>query len=413
MHRIEEEILNYLRNNPGSSKADIIRNMRDKHLASRMTVLEYIKDLENENMIYERKERPDSQSYMIYINEDNELASVLLTLEDFKKAFIDLLEKSKERINNKDYSEAAKQLKLKEKDPVRWEDNDKAQFFRKEREKFIENIKTYSEFETWYDRSVNTNKITSVRQAEKKVQELEEKLRSESDSKQKNQTMLEINRYLSNLEADVVEALDLFLDNNIRTLYNVKNYEVEFLLNYAVFIYYWFIQIMTLYAVFMWPENIKDKQTLSNIYSIIFRTISEMQLQLLNLYSNNKIGYDTRSAIAMIAYYMKMIRDENLKPNWLYQYYALDMKSEINSVANSLLKLNEKIKNFNLVDIENFESIDFADKILEMEKWRKTFRWWIEKSKKISKIEINSPEFQHQSEMARHAFKKLVQLISV
>ena len=76
------------------------------------------------------------------------------------------------------------------------------------------------------------------------------------------------------------------------------------------------------------------------------------------------------------------------------------LKSEIKSVANSLLRLYEEIKNYNLIDMEDFESIDFADRILEVDKARKVFSEWIEKSKNTTKIEIDSPEFQHQSEMA-------------
>ena len=122
------EIINYLRSNPESSKADIIRHIRNKDLASRMTVLEYIKDLENRGVIYGKKERPTSQSYMMYINEDNELLSVLTELEEFKEAYISLLEKSKEIINNKDYSQDVKELGIAEVDPAKWSIEEKRNY---------------------------------------------------------------------------------------------------------------------------------------------------------------------------------------------------------------------------------------------------------------------------------------------
>ena len=44
------------------------------------------------------RENPNSQIYKIYINENNKLASVLGELEEFKEAYIKLLEKSEEKI---------------------------------------------------------------------------------------------------------------------------------------------------------------------------------------------------------------------------------------------------------------------------------------------------------------------------
>ena len=82
---------------------------------------------------------------------------------------------------------------------------------------------------------------------------MKEKLQSERDAKQKNNIMLEMNKFLSNVEASTIES-NLILDNMIQTLHNVKNYEVEFLLWYAVFIYYWFVEIMTFYTIFVWHK---------------------------------------------------------------------------------------------------------------------------------------------------------------
>lgn len=60
--------------------------------------------------------------------------------------------------------------------------------------------------------------------------------------------------------------------------------------------------------------------------------------------------------------------------------------------------------------MKDFESIGLADEILEVDKWKKVFLEWIEKSKNLTEIKINSPEYQHQSEMAMQAVKKIIQL---
>lgn len=86
------------------------------------------------------------------------------------------------------------------------------------------------------------------------------------------------------------------------------------------------------------------------------------------------------------------------------------MGSEIKSVSNSLLILSEEIKDYNFIDMENFEFINHAEEIFEINEVYSTFLKWVEKSKNVTEVEINSPEYQRQSEMAMQAVKKIIQL---
>ena len=70
------------------------------------------------------------------------LSAIIIELEEFKEAYVNLLEKSKEMINNKNYS--SKALGVTEPDPIKWSESDR---------------RRYSNFE--YDKLVKFNEIAS------------------------------------------------------------------------------------------------------------------------------------------------------------------------------------------------------------------------------------------------------------
>src|SRR5829696_5694030 len=104
IHPVEEEIILYVKNNPRCSKSDIVRFIKGRQMMGRPAVLVHIDKLEREGMIICKLERPNSQIYKVYENENNKIVTALLELEEFKRSYFSLLEKSKERIDTKDYS---------------------------------------------------------------------------------------------------------------------------------------------------------------------------------------------------------------------------------------------------------------------------------------------------------------------
>jgi hypothetical protein len=65
--------------------------------------LAHIDKLEIKGIVTSKLERPNSQIYKIYVNKDSKFVSVLTELEEFKVAYIGLLERSKDIINNRKY----------------------------------------------------------------------------------------------------------------------------------------------------------------------------------------------------------------------------------------------------------------------------------------------------------------------
>jgi hypothetical protein len=166
---IEWEIINFLRIKPGSSKANVIRYLRDMQMASRMTTLQYIKDLETKNIVYGKKERPNSQVIMMYVNERNQFLSVLTELGEFKVAYLELLGKSKDRIIN-----------IKESDPLRWKKEDRLKYKTVEKEK-----ETHSDAR-WRQRSKENIKKLSDQMQEsfRELSTLDNRLDTDLNSRQ-------------------------------------------------------------------------------------------------------------------------------------------------------------------------------------------------------------------------------------
>jgi hypothetical protein len=387
---IEWEIINYLRIKPGSSKADIIRYLRDMQMASRMTTLQYIKDLETKNIVYGKKERPNSQVIMMYVNEKNQFLSVLTELGEFEAAYLKLLEKSKDRIIN-----------LKESDPLRWKEENRLKYKTMEKEK-----ETQSD-SRWRQRSKeNIKKLSEqIEESCRELSILDNKLHTDLDSRQHKDIMLNIHRHLSNLESIILEIKPL-VDSEIKSLYDVKNYEIDFLQFNPIIIYYWFVEIMVFRTIFVWPNDIKDKQILSNMYSIVFRTVSEIQTELLEFLSIDKMGLINKTPMEIIALIIRAVRDVRLY--YMPEYQVLDMKSEINSVTNALLKINEEIKNYKFVDVSNMEMGYDLDKTLRLDKLLSEFLKQTEILK--NKADITTSEYHHHNQIILQMVKGITQL---
>jgi hypothetical protein len=349
MGPVKQEIINYVRNNPGSSKADIIRHIKNRGLASRITVIEYIKDLESSNLIYEKRERPNSQSLMIYINENNKLVSVLAELDEFGRAYANLLKKSKEKINNKDYSADAKLMGINESDPSKWEEKDRVRYLIIEIEKLMENADNDIEYIKW-----RSNHKGDILKSIGKLEEIHKSL-FEVEPERQNRSPENRQRLLSEMRSKIIELSPL-LDDRIRNLYNVRNHEVVFLILHAIIILRILTEIIFIRTTLIWPNRIRDKYILANLHIITYGKLSEIQVLLSDFFRTVKIGQIASTPIgSIISYYQAARFSSSLY--YISQYQVLGMDSEIMSVTNSLQKVNEEIKDYHRLDLTELDDI--------------------------------------------------------
>ena len=67
----KEDIINFLRNNPGCSKEELVRGV--KNTVSKKTIIKILKELEKEEQIKIEKEKPNSRSYKLFLCSENRL----------------------------------------------------------------------------------------------------------------------------------------------------------------------------------------------------------------------------------------------------------------------------------------------------------------------------------------------------
>jgi len=90
----QKAIIEFITKNPGISKAEIIRKLTQDSKGSRVTIVNDIDELENEHhIIICKRDKPNSQIYKVYVNEDNILLDTYDKLYDFKKNFIETIDK--------------------------------------------------------------------------------------------------------------------------------------------------------------------------------------------------------------------------------------------------------------------------------------------------------------------------------
>jgi hypothetical protein len=103
----EKAILDYITNNPGTTKQGVVEGLDGKY--SRVTVFNTIKELDDYDMIIVRKDKPNSQIHKLFINDKDLFASLIQDLDAFEKAYFPLLKKAETKFKTSKEKETKKQ----------------------------------------------------------------------------------------------------------------------------------------------------------------------------------------------------------------------------------------------------------------------------------------------------------------
>jgi hypothetical protein len=91
-------IINYIATHQGCTKADLERGIKD--LISKKTIHKWVREMINENILFEEKEKLNSRDHKLYVNENNPLVSVPKEIEQFENAFFPFFNKITNRFEN-------------------------------------------------------------------------------------------------------------------------------------------------------------------------------------------------------------------------------------------------------------------------------------------------------------------------
>ena len=257
-------------------------------------------------------ENPNSQIYKIYINENNKLASVLGELEEFKEAYIKLLEKSEEKI-----AQMANQTKhpmttrAKERYPAALPELAKAHLDKFEKQIRIKEVRR------------EANRII------RKISELK------SNDKEK---------ILAEIKKQDFTKIDSFFES-YQDLMKRFEEDIDFPIRIPISLFYVLVDLVFYRSIFKWPEQIKDKEVLSQMYSVVYNKIAEIQFELSRFIKSIKVA--PLDPVSMILGGRSSFLDPGLKV-FADIYHILGMDSEMKQVLNSIIKLNEDIKELRL-----------------------------------------------------------------
>lgn len=86
-----DEIINFLMNNPGCSKGDLVRGV--KNIVSKKPLEKILKELKRDNLVKIEKEKPNSRAYKLFLCSENILIVLNNQIRDFNEEFKKLLQK--------------------------------------------------------------------------------------------------------------------------------------------------------------------------------------------------------------------------------------------------------------------------------------------------------------------------------
>lgn len=276
-----QEIIDYIALHQGCSKEDACDALRGK--LSRNTFFKYLPKLINEGqIIVEHKNKRDTK---LFVDKNNPLVSVPEYLENFKRAYVQLLRASKKRIRERGFTRISTSLGMTQIHPSKWTKNDHSRVILHECDMVSEHYV-----------------------------KLEEIIRNS------NQEFVNTKNTLNQLES----------------LYNdVRNYVTAFLILNSIRIFSTLVDIIVHLSTILWPMMIRDKERLGKLSSNVFSSVADIQKELSSfLNSIHTFSINDSYLLMEASSFRNLFGIER-------EYTILDMQNEIGSVLKPLMILAE------------------------------------------------------------------------
>jgi winged-helix domain-containing protein len=300
-------LIEFILRNQGCTKADIEKSNIP---ISRKTIFKLIDELKEDGLVEERWEKPNSREHKLFVMENNLTVRVTFELEEFEKPYRGLLKRLKERSNKIDFSAIAAELNIKEMDPKLWSAT--------EFERYLE-----------YDDKV----VSEVERISKLKTKLGHEFRRKSQS----------NIVDRNTENEITS----FRNEVKLVLKKLENSGNFFSSMGPILIFKILIYAYSCRGTLIWPQIIKDKQTLSKLYTIVYTKIAEIQLHLTEfLRSFDKVfgGIEDAMTEVAIKQYFSSIDMKDFLSVWFTYCELIHAHKEIQDIVESLIWITKEIE---------------------------------------------------------------------
>jgi hypothetical protein len=280
--------------------------------------------LKEDGIVEEIVEKPNSREHKLFLSEDNLIVRVTSELEEFEKSYRGLLKKLKERSNKIDFSAIAAELSIKEMDPKLWSATD---------------FERYLEYDDKIVSEVN------------RISKLRTKLAHEL-ARRKSQSNI-VDRNTENEITSFRDEVKLVL-KKLEKSGNVFSSIGPILFNLLIDAY-------SCRSTLIWPQIIKDKQTLSKLYSIVYTKIAEIQLRLTEfLRPFEKVfgGIEDAMTRFAIKQYFSSIDMKDFISVWFTYCEIIYAHKEIHDILESLIRITKEIEEHGDYDSGLSEGLD-------------------------------------------------------
>jgi hypothetical protein len=292
-----------------------------------------------------KDEASNRRDHKLYVDGNNPLVSVPKELQEFEEAFVHLLQKTKKKILERDFTEIAKKLGISESNPSKWNKFEIAKYQDSE----IENLeKSIQRSEKLIDRI--RKETDRIRKETDRIRKETDRIRKETDRIEKGtlnrenvfQLIHELALVARSFEGVFIESKSLYEDMVSDLRERSTHMSFYTLSRGAVIVFYSMIDVILFRSTVVWPNMINDKETLRKLYGITFAKVAEIQIQL-SIFLKSTEVYPISNPVEFIT---KVKQSRWELSAYLPDYWGAGMQEEIEKVIYCISNIAVELKRY-------------------------------------------------------------------
>jgi hypothetical protein len=324
-------ITGFISRHQGCKAEEVVDGIKDR--ISRVPFFNTLKILIEEGIV--KDDASNRRDHKLYVDEKNLLVSVPRELQDFEEAFVNLLQKSKKKTTEKDFTQLAKKLGIPESNPSKWNESEIIKYQEFEMKNLAESIeksqKVVERLNIQNDR-VET-RATNLEQLFQKIAQMSSV--SKSDFVHLGQQLAYQRSLLIESRSETENAVSSMKDLSSRM-------DIDTLNRGAVIIFYSMIDVILFRSTVVWPALINDKETLRKLYGITYSKVAEIQLQLSKFLRSSQL-FPISNPVEFIA---ELKGSRHRLSTYLLFYWGANMQEEIGPVIHCISNISVEIKKY-------------------------------------------------------------------
>jgi hypothetical protein len=320
-------ITDFIGRHPGCKAEEAAYGTNDR--ISRVPFFNTLKELIEEGII--KDEASNRRDHKLYVDGDNPLVSVPRELQEFEEAFVNLLQKTKKKILERDFTEITKKLGISESNPSKWNKFEIAKYQDFEIENLGKSIQRSKKLTERLD-----NLTDRINKATDRINKATDKIEQGTLDREN------VVQLASDILADTSSQRSLYIESISNLKERSTHMSFYTLSRGAVIVFYSMIDVILFRSTVVWPNMINDKETLHKLYGITYAKVADIQIQLSKFLKSTEI-YPISNPVEFITHVKGS--QENLS-TYLPFYWGAGMQEEIERVIYCISNIAVEIKSY-------------------------------------------------------------------